>query len=219
MSITTKKPPIKETVGAQYICFDQMDENDGWTNKFEDEVEKTNVVKSVKVTENAEANDVYASGEVYDTDNSNSGTDIEVEVAAFPDDTLSKMRGEEASESGLTLGGGKAIRPFFAYGKAVKLKGGKKRFDWYPKCKLAENSDENATKEEKYKEQTDTIKITAYGFDDEGNTFSKITESNFPEGLTEEKWFAKPILTDADLTAALAGTTPPDDGTGANEGE
>ena len=28
MAITTKKPPIKETVGAQYICFDQSEDGE-----------------------------------------------------------------------------------------------------------------------------------------------------------------------------------------------
>ena len=53
MSITTKKPPIKESIGAQYVCFDQS-ENDEYSGTYSEEVEKTEVVKSVKVTENAE---------------------------------------------------------------------------------------------------------------------------------------------------------------------
>lgn len=72
------------------------------------------------------------------------------------------------------------------------------------KSKLTENSDDVATSEEKASEQTDTIKIRAYPFDIAGNIFTKVTESTAPEGLTEEKFFAKPILTDADLTAALS---------------
>ena len=91
MAINTKKPPIKETVGAQYICFNTMSEENEWTEQFEEDVEQTKVVKNVSVTENAEATDVYSSGEVYDTDNSQSSTDIAVEVIAFPADTLAKM--------------------------------------------------------------------------------------------------------------------------------
>ena len=52
MAINTKKPPIKETVGAQYICFNKVDENGDWTNAYETDVEKMETVKSVKVTEN-----------------------------------------------------------------------------------------------------------------------------------------------------------------------
>ena len=161
------------------------------------------VVKSVKVTENSETSDVYASGKIYDSDSPMSSIDIEVSVIAFPDDTISKMRGETKGTGGLILAGGKSERPIFAYGKVVKLKNGKSRYEWFPKCKLVENSDDIATSEEKASEQTDTIKIRAYPFDAEGNIVSKVTESTAPAGLTEEKFFAKPILTDADLTTAV----------------
>ena len=93
MAITTKKPPIKETVGAQYICFDQSEDGE-YSGEYSEEVECTEVVKSVTVTENAENTDVYSSGIVYDTDSSVSSTDIEVEVIAFPAETLAKMRGD-----------------------------------------------------------------------------------------------------------------------------
>ena len=49
----------------------------------------------------------------------------------------------------------------------------------------------------------ETIKIKAYPFDDAGNIVAKITESSAPEGMTEDKFFAKPILTKEDLAAAL----------------
>lgn len=34
MSIKTRKPPLKETVGAQYVCFNTPDENGQWTETF-----------------------------------------------------------------------------------------------------------------------------------------------------------------------------------------
>lgn len=206
MSIITKKPPIKETVGAQYLCFATTTEDGEWPGTFEEQVEKTNVVKSVKVTENAEVSNVYASGSVYDTDSSTSATDIETQVVAYPADTLAKMRGETVDEGGLHLSGGNGVRPWFAYGKVVKLKNGKVRYEWYPKCKLAENSDEVNTKEDKFTEQNDTIKISAYPFDKDGNIRAYVdsSSSKFPEGLTEEKFFTKPILTKADLAAAVS---------------
>ena len=160
-------------------------------------------MSELKVTENSETSDVYASGKIYDSDSPMSSIDIEVSVIAFPDDTISKMRGETKGTGGLILAGGKSERPIFAYGKVVKLKNGKSRYEWFPKCKLVENSDDIATSEEKASEQTDTIKIRAYPFDAEGNIVSKVTESTAPAGLTEEKFFAKPILTDADLTTAV----------------
>lgn len=205
MGITTKKPPMKETVGAQYICFVMTEEDGEWEETFEENVEKTEVVKSVKVTENAEVVDAYASGKVYDSDTTTSKTDIEVSILAFPADTIARMRGEVVDTGGLHLSGGKGTRPFFAYGKVVQLKNGKVRYEWYPKCKLAENSDEIATREDKFSEQTDTLKISAYGFNDNGDIRAYVdsSASNWPAGLTEEKFFAKPILTKEDLKAAV----------------
>lgn len=207
MAITNKKPPRKETVGSQYTCFNVMTEEGEWTNQYEEDVEKTSVVKSVKVSDNSESSDVYASGEVYDTDNAEAATSIEVEVVAFPADTLAKMRAAEVDDGGLVKDGAPKRRPFFAYGKVVKLKNGKVRFEWYPKCKLTENTDDTSTREEKPSEQNDTITISAYSFDTEGNKRVYVDSSmnTFPEGLTEEKFFSKPILTKEDLAAAVSG--------------
>ena len=202
MSITPKKPPIKETVGAQYICFATAKED--WDGTFDEEIEKTETVKSVKVTENGESVSAYASGKIYDTDETVSGVDIEVENIAFVAETLAKMRGDIVDEGGLVLSGGKGIRPYFAYGKVVIMRGGKARYEWYPKCKLAENSDNANTSEEKFSEQTDTVTIKAYPFNDNGDIKAMVdsTMASFPVGLTEEKFFAKPILTKDDLKTA-----------------
>lgn len=203
MAITNKRPPYKETVGAQYICFDTMTEGE-YTGKYETEVEKTEVVKKVKIKENSESADIYGSGAVYATNDNMSTMDIETEVIAFPADTLAKMRGDNVDAGGLVLSGGKGVRPYFAYGKVVKLSGGKERYEWFPKCKLVENSDEASTKTDKFSEQSDTITIAAYPFDKDGNVRAAVDSSmkTFPTGLTEEKFFAKPILTKEDLKTA-----------------
>lgn len=207
MAIKNKRPPRKESVGAQYVCFSTPGEDDEWSGQYEEDVERTAVVKSVSVPDNSESQDVYASGEVYDTDQSLAADDIEVEVIAFPADTLAKMRAETVDEGGLIKSGSPKTRPFFAYGKVVKLKNGNFRFEWYPKCKLKQNSDEIATREESPSEQNDTITISAYSFDEEGNKKSYVdsTAANFPEGITEDKFFAKPILTKEGLAAAISG--------------
>lgn len=203
MAIKTKRPPMKETVGAQYICFAKETEEGEFDGTYETDVEKTEVVKTVKVTVNADTGDSYASGKVYDSDTPTKSIDIETEVIAFPEDTLAKMKGDSVDAGGLILSGSNSQRPFFAYGKVVKLRHGGYRYEWYPKSKLTENSDDISTSEDKTSEQTDTIKIKAYPFDDVGNIVAKITESSAPEGMTEDKFFAKPILTKEDLAAAL----------------
>ena len=206
MSTVTRKPPRKETVGAQYICFNTPTEDDSWSGAYETEVEKTEVVKSVKVTENSESNEVYASGKIYDSDNNISKTDIEVNVIAYPVDTLARMRGEVVDVGGLHMSGGKGTRPYFGYGKVVYLENGNVRYEWYPKCKLASNSDEIATKEASPSEQTDTITISAYPFNDneDNKVYVDSSASNFPKGLTEDVFFEKPILTPADLATAIS---------------
>lgn len=203
MAIKTKRPPMKETVGAQYICFAKETETGEFEGTYETDVEKTEVVKTVKVTVNADTGDSYASGKVYDSYTPTKSIDIETEVIAFPEDTLEKMKGDSVDVGGLILSGSNSQRPFFAYGKVVKLRHGGYRYEWYPKCKLTENSDDISTSEDKTSEQTDTIKIKAYPFDDAGNIVAKITESSAPEGMTEDKFFTKPILTKEDLAAAL----------------
>lgn len=208
MAITNKRPPRKETVGAQYVCFDIMTEDGEWTDQYEEDVERTAVVKSVKVSDNSESTDVYASGEVYDTDETKAAATIEVETVAFPAETLAKMRASTIDTGGLVLDGAPKKRPFFAYGKVVMLKNGNVRYEWYPKCRLTENSDEVATSEQSPSEQNDTFTISAYSFDKAGNKRSYVDSSmeSFPEGITEEKFFAKPILTKDDLTAAVSGS-------------
>ena len=204
MSITTKRPPIKQTVGAQFICFAVPTENGDWSGTFEETVEKTEVVKNIKISENSEQNDVYASGSVYKSDTTSGADQIEVEVVAFPIETMARMKGEEIIE-GLHLAGGRREKPFFAYGKIVEYSGSV-RLEWYPKCRWAGNTDEASTREEKFTEQNDTITINAYPFNENGDkkTYVDSSESTFPKGLTKEKFFTKPILTKEDLTAALA---------------
>ena len=207
MSIKTRKPPLKETVGAQYWCFSTPSEDGQWSETFEENVEKTEVVKNVKVKENTGSVDTRSSGKIYDTDIRQTSTNIDVEVVAFPADTLAKARGDEVTKSGLILSGGSGVRPFFAYGKVVKNKDGSERYDWYPKCKLTANTDDAETSEETFSAQTDTVTIVAYPFNRTGQNKVSVDSSTtaVPEGLTEEKFFSKPILTDDDLTTAVAG--------------
>ena len=70
---------------------------------------------------------------------------------------MAKMKGDSVDAGGLILSGSNSQRPFFAYGKVVKLRHGGYRYEWYPKCKLTENSDDISTSEDKTSEQTDTI--------------------------------------------------------------
>ena len=84
MTISTKKPPIKETVGALYYVFDTPTEDSNeFVGNFETDVTKSKVVKSISVTENGDSTSVYASGESYDEVNDKTSIDSEIEVVAF----------------------------------------------------------------------------------------------------------------------------------------
>lgn len=208
-SIKTKKPPYKESIGAQYYNFNKPDEgNDFDLTKYEDITVKEETVKSVTITESAESTPIMASGKAYDTKNRIPYIDIEVEKLATDADDLARMRGDLVDEGGLIQTTTDPIKPFFAYGKTVELSGGNYRYDWYPKCQLIENTDETKTREENFEEQNDTLTIRAYAFDEKGKLIKNSVDTSsatFPEGLTEEKFFLKPIITTEDLAAAAKG--------------
>jgi phi13 family phage major tail protein len=203
--MTTKKPMIKETVGALYYAFNTPDESGEFSSSTYESTIKTEVVKNIGTTENAETTPVRASGTDYQTVSKTSSVDLAVEVVAFHVDDLAKMRGENVDTDGLISSGRPAERPFFAFGKVVKKVGGGFRYEWYPKCQLVENTDDIATSEDTFSEQNDTLTIRAYAFNDDKD-FKNYVDSeatNFPTGLTEEQFFTSPIITKADLDEAM----------------
>lgn len=208
MSITTKKPKIKETVGALYYAFNTMTEAGEYDPENYETTVRSEVVKTITTTDNATTTTVRASGKDYETVNQSASVQNEVEVIALDPEDLAKMRGDNIHPNGLIMSGAPRKRPFFAFGKVVKKVGGVVEYVWYPKCQLTENTDEATTSEEEFSEQTDTVTITAYAFDEEGNTSVRVNSemTSYPEGLTEEKFFEKPILDDEGLTAATAPT-------------
>ena len=205
-SIKTKKPPYKETIGAQYYNFNKPDEGKDFdVTKYEDTTVKEETVKSVTITESAESTPIYASGKVYDTKSIIPYIDIEVEKLATDADDLARMRGDLTDAGGLIQATTTPKKPFFAYGKTVKMSNGNYRYDWYPKCQLIENTDEVKTTEENFEEQNDTLTIRAYAFDETGTIIKNSVDtssSTYPEGLTEEEFFLKPIITKEDLSNA-----------------
>lgn len=204
MKQQTKRPPIKESVGAQYICFATVGDPGEFTGQYKEEVEKTEVVKKVSLSENGESTPVRGSGKTYINASSTSSTDISVEVIAFPSETIAEMRADTVCESGLILSGGNGERPYFAYGKVVNLYGGLHRFDWYPKCQLSANTDDIETSDTSFKEQNDTLTISAMPFDEFGHTVVSIKEDfKKPDGITEELFFSKPIMNEKELLELL----------------
>ena len=208
MAITKKKPPVKVTAGAQYICFNTMNADNEWTEDFETTVLQLPTVVNVAVTDNTDAYDAYASGQIYDTDTVVTSKSIAVTNIAFGDALLAKMRGDDV-DGGIVLGGGrKAIRPYFAYGIVVVRKDGSLDLRWYPKCKLTENSDSAATSTDAHQDQNDTITIKAFSFDDDEHQEVRVlTGEEGYSGITEAAFFAAPILTKAAAQALIPDNT------------
>lgn len=205
--MVTKKPKYKETVGALYYAFNAPESGTDFDISKYSETVKSEVVKNIKTSENSESTVIRASGKDYDTASQTSSVEQEVEVIAFDPTDLAKMRGDTVGKR-LIKSGAPATRPYFAFGKVVKKNGGIVEFVWYPKCQLSENTDDIATSEDEFSEQTDTITIRALAFDDDGNKSVRVNSEMdiFPEGLTEDKFFAKPITTDAEVDALITET-------------
>lgn len=204
--IKTKRPMIKESVGSQYYAFNMPTESGEFNPSAYEQTIKTDTVKSIGTTENNESATVKASGKDYTTVNQSSNVELAVEVIAFDPDDLARMRGDIIDNSGLISSGRTAERPYFAYGKVVKKVGGGVRLDWYPKCQLVENTDDIATKEDSFSEQNDTVTIRCYAFNELGDIKNYVDSesSKYPEGLTEDKFFEKPIVTAKDLTDCIS---------------
>ena len=205
MTIQNKRPEYIETVGAQYVCFTTSEDPLKYSGVYEPNVEQTKTVKKISVKENSETAPIHGSGEMYANSSKMESVEITVDAIAFDRETLIKMRGETVGENGVILGGGSAARPYFAYGKTVKLSNGKNRYDWFPKCQLMDNSDDAETSEGKPKEQNESITIMAMPFDAAGNTRASVdTQITAAKAITEEQFFAKPVIKPSDLAPEAA---------------
>lgn len=201
MAITTKKPSYKQTVGAQYVCFDKMDENKDWAGDFEADVIRTDTVKNIDVNDNSSSTTIYASGNPYGQEDDIASKDITVEVIAFSDQTIARMKGDTVTNSGAIISKRNGVRPFFAYGKVVKLSHGKRRYEWFGKCQLVSNTDKTSTSTESFSEQTDTITIRAYPLNDGTYGVSTSADVELPATVTEDTFFAAPLITEDDYEA------------------
>ncbi len=201
MSINSKRPFIKKTVGSQFVNFNIPElPNDFDMTKWSAETSKHDTVKNIGISENQESTAVTGSGKVYTTVNQRSLTQIAVEVLAFDKTTVSKMRAEK-EVNGLNMSGRPGTRPYFAYGYIEHFDGDNIRYVWYPKCQLAANTKDIADQGDSFSEQNDTLTLNAYAFNNEGDDHFYLDSEmeNWPEGLTEEMFFAKPFVDIEDL--------------------
>jgi len=199
MAITEKRPSTKYTVGAQYICFNT---DPKWTAEtFDTDVTKLPTVVDIDVADNSDSYESYASGAVYDSDTLVTYKEISVTQLAFDEATIAKMKGD-TNDEGIIMSGGVKTRPYFAYGVPIIKKDRTMDMRWYPKCKLVDNSDATATSTDSHSDQTDSLTIRAYGFDADQNQEVKVlTAETANAGITEDAFFAAPVLTVAAVKA------------------
>ena len=212
MAINEKKPSTKYTVGAQYICFNEDPE---WkADEFEEDVLKLPTVVDINVADNSDSYESYASGAVYESDTIVTYKEISVTQLAFDEATVAKMKGDTI-DSGIIMSGGIKTRPFFGYGVPIIKKDGTKDMRWYPKCKLVDNSDATATSTDSHSDQTDSLTIRAYGFDETQNQEIKVlTAETANASITEAAFFAAPILTVAAAKALRSNGSQESNGNG-----
>ena len=199
--MNVKKPKIIETVGAFYYAFNTPSKSGEFDLSTYDTVVKSPIIKKVNVSPESETATVRASGEDYDQVSQTSSIGLEVEVIAFDPTDLAKAKGETMNANGLVMGGSSSPRPYFACGYPVIKKDGNHTLKWYPKCKLTENTEETSTSDTSFSEQTSTVSITAYSFDDDNNKYVYLDSemTSYPSEMTEEKFFTQVITSAADL--------------------
>lgn len=192
-----KKPMMKVSVGSLFYSvgktvFDPED----YANIVE-----SPIIKNVGASEEGETVKVHASGTVYDSITEVTGTTLEIEVIAFDPEDVAALRGESIEDNGLIFGGGAKERPYTAIGFPKIKTNNKIEYVWYPKCKLIENTDEIATKEETFSEQTDTLTFEAMPFNDNEDVSVKLdTETEAGADVTLEQFFNQVIVKKEDLT-------------------
>ena len=203
MAITEKRPSTKYTVGAQYICFNT---NADWSaESWDADVIKLPTVVDIDVADNSDSYESYASGAVYESDTIVTYKEISVTQLAFDEATIAKMKGDTI-DTGIIMSGGIKTRPYFAYGVPIIKKDKTMDMRWYPKCKLVDNSDATATSTDSHSDQTASLTIRAYGFDETQNQEIKVlTGETANAGITEAAFFAAPILTVAAAKALRPG--------------
>lgn len=201
----TKKPKIIETVGALYYAFNIANDKGEFNPKSYGDIIQSKIIKKISVEPEAETVVVRASGEDYEEISQTSSIGIEIEAVGFDPSDLAKAKGEVIENNGLALGGASNQRPYLAIGVPVKKVGGGITLKWYPKCKLTENSEEVSTSDTSFSEQNPTVNFSAYSFNEHGDKFTYIDSEfeNYPEGMTEEKFFSKVIISKDDITEVL----------------
>lgn len=188
--IVKNKPFRNVGIGNLYYCF----ATDIEKLLFETTVHKSPTLKTIGTTENSSSENVYASNAVYDTDTSTAGIELSISVIAFQPQHRARMKGHKI-KNGYIIKNVNDEGEYFAVGVVYPKKSGHYTFDWYPKCKLSEASNDAQTKDDGgINSQDKNLTIKAMEFNDEGDYCIEYDTELLEDGdvaLTEEEFFLK----------------------------
>lgn len=188
--IVKNKPFRNVGVGNLYYCF----ATDIEKLLFESIVHKSPTLKSIGTTENSSSEDAYASNAVYDSDTSTGGIELSISVIAFHPMHRARMKGHKV-KNGFIVKNVNDEGEYFAVGVVYPKKSGHATYDWYPKCKLSEASNDAQTRDDGgINSQDKNLTIKAMEFNDEGDYCIEYDTELLEDGaiaLTEEEFFSK----------------------------
>lgn len=188
--IKSNKPMRNVGVGNLYYCFSTKIED----LTYEDVVNKSSAVKTIGTTENSNSEKIYGSNGVYDLDTSTSGIELSISVIAFHPLHRARMKGHKV-ENGFIVKNVNDEGEYFALGVVYPKKSGHYTFDWYPKCKLFEATNQAQTTDGNgINSQDKELTIQAMQFNAQGDYCIEYDTEVLEEGataLTEEQFFNK----------------------------
>lgn len=146
---------------------------------------------SAKVSDKFSSEKLYSDDAVEETATNYEGTEIEMDVNALTPAEKAMLFGHMYEKGYLVKG--KDDKPNeIAFGYRVKRLNNKYDFVWYYSGKASDGMEEtNETKAEKVSTQTDTVKLSCYAREYDGNFSCSVDESNL-------------ITEDTDATSAIA---------------
>lgn len=191
MSNEIKKNKPMRNVGVGNLYYSFAKNIDDLT--YEEIIHKSSAVKTIGTTEDSSSEKIYGSNAVYDTDTSTSGIELAIALIAFHPAHRARMKGHKV-ENGFIIKNVNDEGEYFALGVVYPKKSGHYTFDWYPKCKLSEATNQAQTKDENgINSQDKELTIQAMEFNDAGDYCIEYDTELLEEGntaLTEEEFFS-----------------------------
>ncbi len=196
----TKQTPMRSVgVGSLYQNFFST----VTPGTYEAEVFYSDVVATIKTSEERSSESVYGSNKIYEEDIVASPAMLEIEVLAYPPLNVARMRGNVVA-GGFVTHNRYDEGEYFAQGVVYPKRGGHLKYVWYPKCRLVDTNKESQTKNDGgNNSQNRTLSIQTYEYNDAGDWQIEYDTELLAAGvtpMTEAQFFAAVLV-------AVPGTT------------